>query len=282
MEHHVRPVAREELGHARFVLRVADDRAHGKRRMTVAELLRDRVERELRELEEHQPRRREARDLPAQLGADRAAGAGDEHRAALEKAVQSRFIERHGVAAEEIVELDRTQRRDADPARDDVRKRGHGHDRDARVAAELDGALAPAVARFRHGDDRLRHRVALRDLADAIDPPFDLHPRERRALLAGIVVQHADHAPLRARRELLDQRGGRGARTQNQHRIGLRLRQQRGDPPLAPGAVGKPAAAHRRRKQDRCDEIDRPRHRLAGAQQREQRGNQRRRDADRD
>ena len=282
MEHDFGAVARKELGDARLVLRIADDGAHGERRMAILEFLRDRVQRKLGHLEEHQPRRREARDLAAELGADRAAGAGDQHRAAVEKAMQSRVVERDGVAAEQVVELDRAQRRHAHPARDDVGKRGHGHHRDARLAAELDGALALAVARFRHGDDRLRHRVALRDLADAIDPAFDLHPRERRALLAGIVVQHADHAPLRARRELLDQRGGRGARTQNQHRIGLRLRQQRGDPPLAPGAVGKPAAAHRRRKQDRCDEIDRPRHRLAGAQQREQRGNQRRRDADRD
>ena len=118
MEDDVRPVAGEDLGDARLVLRVADRRDDLDRRAPVAELL----------LDACRARTPTARTAPcargakraicaAQLGADRAAGAGDQHRLAAEEALQPGLVELHRVAAEQVVELDRPQRRDADPAR---------------------------------------------------------------------------------------------------------------------------------------------------------------------
>src|SRR5690348_11972373 len=120
VKHHVRLVARKELADARLILRVADDCAHGERRIAIGKLLRDRIKRELGKLEEHEARRREARNLAAQLGADRSARAGDEHRAALEEAVQAGVIERYRIASEQVIELDRAQCRDADPPGNNV------------------------------------------------------------------------------------------------------------------------------------------------------------------
>src|SRR3954470_4643262 len=106
VEYHVGPIAREKLAHARFVLRIADDRADRQRRMAILELLRDRIESELGQLEEHQTRGGEAGDLPAKLRADRAAGAGDEHRASIKEPMQPGIVERDRITAEQIIQLD--------------------------------------------------------------------------------------------------------------------------------------------------------------------------------
>src|SRR5260370_1281073 len=103
----------------------------------VAEFLLDGIESELRVLEEHDARRSETRDLPAQLGADRPARAGDQDRLAVDKSVQPGFVELHRVAPEQVVELDRAQRRHADVARDDVGERGNGHHGKPRGGAKL-------------------------------------------------------------------------------------------------------------------------------------------------
>ncbi len=168
VEHDLRRVAREYLLHAPRVLRVADrcrDRHAGQ---AVAELLLYRVQREFGDVEEHDPRRREARDLARELRADRAAGARDEDRLAVEKAVQARGVERHRVATQQVVELDLAHRRDADASRDDVPERRHGHDGNAGLRAKLHRALSRAVRRAGHRHDRLRDPEPRRDLAHAL------------------------------------------------------------------------------------------------------------------
>ncbi len=271
MEHGVRPVAREHFPHPLLVLRVADRRDHLERRPAVAEFLLDRVERELGELEEHQARRVEARDLAAELGADRAAGAGDEDGPAADEGLEARFVERHRVAAEQVVELDRAQRRDAHLARDDVAQRRHGHHRDAGRGAQLDRALPLAVRSLRHGDDRLLDAVALRRVGHARHRAEHLHAGEGGAALGRVVVEHAHDAPLRAGGEVLQQRRRRGAGADHEHRHRLRMRDDRQQPAFAPGAVGEAVAAHRQREQQRRDEKHRARHLRLQAREREQR-----------
>src|SRR5580765_7341489 len=116
MEYHFGAMALEHLAHAPRILGVADHGDDLEGRAAVAELLLDRVERELRVLEEHEARRREARDLAAELRADGAAGAGDEHRAALQKRAQPGVVELDRIASQQVVELDLPQGRHADLA----------------------------------------------------------------------------------------------------------------------------------------------------------------------
>ena len=88
MEHDLRPVAREHLADAALVLRVADhgsDR-HPRRRSRNS----CSIEYSANSESSNSTRRagREARDLAAQLRADRAARAGDQHGLAVQERVQ--------------------------------------------------------------------------------------------------------------------------------------------------------------------------------------------------
>ena len=73
----------------------------------VDELALDLEEAGLAVVDEHEPGRAHAGDLPAQLGADRAARAGHEHHLAGEVPGDRREIDLDGLAAEEVLDLDR-------------------------------------------------------------------------------------------------------------------------------------------------------------------------------
>ncbi len=148
--------------------------------------------------------------------------------------------------------------------------------------AQVHHALALAVRRFGHGNDRLRDAVALRVHADARDAAQHLDADQVGAALAQVVVEHADHAPLRTACELLDERRGGGAGADHERRRSLRLCDEGRQMTFAPRAVGEPAATHREREQRRRDEVDRTRHELVEPQHGEQRRHRERRDADRD
>ncbi len=85
---------------------------------------------------------------------------------------------------------------------------------------------------------------------------------------------------MRARREFLDERCGRTARAEDQHRVRLESCHQRHHASLAPGAVGEPATAHGDHEEQRHSEKNGARHHLADAQDRQRRRH--RRAADRD
>ena len=56
-------------------------------------------------IEQHEQPRAHARDLPAQLGADRAAGAGHEHDAVAQVGARLLDLDRHGLAPEHVLDL---------------------------------------------------------------------------------------------------------------------------------------------------------------------------------
>ena len=145
-------------------------------------------------------RRLEARDLAAQLGADRAAGAGDQHRLAVEEAVQAGVVEHHRIAPEQVVELDRPQRaRRCTLPGDDVGRApapsspsmpAAVHSSTARLRSPC---VAPGIAMI-----ACVTPMALGDLArPASMRPEHLHADQLGAALRRIVVEQADHAPVR-------------------------------------------------------------------------------------
>ena len=104
----------------RRVLDVADDRHQRQLRERVGERRLDLVERGFGDVEQHEPRGTEARDLAAQLGADRPARAGHHHHAIAEPFAEARAVEHDGIAPEQVVELDVADRGEREPAADQV------------------------------------------------------------------------------------------------------------------------------------------------------------------
>ena len=100
-------------------------------------------ERVLGVVDQDDPLGAERRDLAAELRADRAAGAGDEHGLAGDVGGDRRDVELDGLAPEDVLDLDLAElAREVEVAGDqlvDARQRLHG---DAGVAAGVDDPLA--------------------------------------------------------------------------------------------------------------------------------------------
>src|SRR5690606_16910999 len=84
----------------------------------------DAVEVEFAVLEEHQGQRPAGKNLPAQLGADRTAGAGDHHHLITNAALEQIPARRHRIAAEQVDDVHFLQVADADPAAGQVHEAG--------------------------------------------------------------------------------------------------------------------------------------------------------------
>ena len=106
MEDDRRAVLGEHLAHALVLLAVGEHGDGVEHVAVLDELAPDREEVVLGVVEQHQLARADARDLAAQLGADRAAGAGDEHDAAGEVAADAVELHPHRLAAEHVLDLD--------------------------------------------------------------------------------------------------------------------------------------------------------------------------------
>ena len=101
-----RAVLGEHLAHALLLLAVGEHRGEHRRRHValVLELALDREEVVLGVIEQHDPVGLDARDLAAQLRADRAAGAGHEHRLARQVGADALELHVHGLAAEHVLD----------------------------------------------------------------------------------------------------------------------------------------------------------------------------------
>jgi hypothetical protein len=84
MEDDARPVALEDLAHLRAVAAIAEDAGNRRKVAFAHQLALDVEEGRLGLLHQHEPGRADTGDLATELGADRAAGAGDEHGLASE------------------------------------------------------------------------------------------------------------------------------------------------------------------------------------------------------
>ena len=181
----------------------------------------------------------DARDLAAQLGADRAAGAGDQHAAAGQVAAGQLGLHPHRLAAEHVLhphlahlahELGAVLEQ-----LEDGRHRAH---RDAAGAARADDARAQRAGRRGDGD---QHLVGL----DVVE-----HARE---LVAWCRAPRARGRPARAacaRRRRRSRPGGsrgRGCAGSRAAAAGRRRRRRRSAPSARRAGRGSRAAAARRR-----------------------------------
>ena len=110
MENHLRRMRLEDLGETRRILDIAGQRNQRDIRHMNREPLLQGVKRKLALLEENQFPRAESRQLPAQLAADRAAGAGYQNRLAAHHVGDMPGIDPHRLTAQQILDLDRADR----------------------------------------------------------------------------------------------------------------------------------------------------------------------------
>ena len=110
-------------------------------------------------IEQDQPARADACDLPAELGADRAAGAGDQHHLAGEVAADAIQLHPHGLAPEDVLDLDRAHlAHSAAAGLQQLEDRRHRAHRDRLPATGLHNTRAQGA---RRRGDRDHHLVGL-------------------------------------------------------------------------------------------------------------------------
>jgi hypothetical protein len=116
----VRPDVRKHLIDA---ARIGDVGDHGFERNFISRKLVGDVEQAvLVAIDEHQPHRSSPDDLPAQLGADRAACASDEHAFVGEELDDWRVVEAHRIPSEQVFDLQLADLLDVDALADQIRE----------------------------------------------------------------------------------------------------------------------------------------------------------------
>ena len=193
MEDDAGPVLVEDLAELAGVLHVADDRGCGAEAALAHELSLDLEERRLGVVEQHELGGPDARDLPAELGADGAPGSRDQNDLAREVARDGRDVDVDGLAAEHVLHLDGAQLAGqvAIPG-DEVgkaRERLHG---DVERPRRLDDAGPQLTRRGRDRDQHLVGAPVADDVLELRHGAEHAHAVQSQVPLAGIVVQEPD------------------------------------------------------------------------------------------
>ncbi len=198
MEDHVGAVLGEHLAHPLLLLAVGQ---HGDGAGEVAVLLEvaaDLEEVVLGVVEQDEALGRHARDLPAQLGADRAAGAGDEHGLVVQVGPDALELHPHGLAAEDVLDADLADLpHDGRAAAEELEDRRRRADGDRADATRGDDTLAHGARRRWDGDDDLvglglvEHATQIVLVRGAQNLEVGAQPHVE---LARVVVDEADRA----------------------------------------------------------------------------------------
>ncbi len=144
-------------------------------------------------VEQHEQLRAHAGDLAHELGADRAAGAGDQH--ALVGEIGADAIEGHddGIATEHVLDADLAQlTRELDAAAQELEHGRQGPHLDVTVAALGDDLAPQHAGRRGNRDHHLVGRAAVEHLSDLIGGPEHLQALGLHAALSRVVVDEAD------------------------------------------------------------------------------------------
>jgi hypothetical protein len=248
------PVALEDLPELGAVPAVGEHRHARGEVALLDELALDLEERRLRRVDEHEPRRLHARDLAAELGADRTAGARDEHGLPGEVRGDGGQVDLDRLAAEDVLDLHGADLgREAEVAGDQLvqaRQRLHWH---ALGARHLDD---PTTKLARRGGDRDQHLVGpvvAQDVRQVVGRAEHAHAEQAHSALARVIVDEPDRRrgdDLRALELLHDQPAGI-AGADDQH-----LPAARDDPALGPLDHGSREQARARDEGEQQQRID--------------------------
>ena len=215
----------EHLAHALALLAVGEHRDGVLHVPVVDQLALDLEQVVLGVVEQDQLARADARDLAAQLGADRAAGAGDEHRAPGQIAAGELGLHPHRLAAEDVLHphLAHLPHQAAAVLQqlEHGRHRAHGH---AALAARAHDARAHRAGSRRDRDQHLVGRDVVEHAPQLLRAAQHLQPAvDPRVLLARVVVDEADRAEAEVgvAQDLAQQQPAAVAGAHDQHRAGV-------------------------------------------------------------
>ena len=204
VEDDVGAVLREDLAHPDGVLAVGEDRGGAAEVAVVLELAPDLEQAVLGVLDQHEPLGADARDLAAELRADRAAGARHEHHLPAEVGADAIDLHAHRLAAEDVLDLHLAHlAQQVDAAREQLEDGGERPDRDAALAARGHDLLAQDARRRGNRDDHLVRLGPVEHARELRGQALHLDAAEPDPLLARVVVDESDrHAELRVAAEL--------------------------------------------------------------------------------
>jgi hypothetical protein len=225
VEDDVGPVALEDLAQPPLVAHVGE---HGHARAEAAlvhELALDLEERALGLVDEHDPLRLGARELAAELGADRAPGTGDEDGLARDVRRDRAHVDLDRLAAEQVLHLDRPDLvGEVEIAGDQLvqaRQRLHG---DVLGARDVDDPRALVARRGRDRDQHLVRAAVAEDVRELVGRAEDADPVQAHVPLARVVVDEPDRRVAERGRaqHLLQHQLGRVAGTDEDHLLAPR------------------------------------------------------------
>ena len=139
-----------------------------------------------------------AQDLAAEFAANGAAAAGDEHALAGQQLAHRPRFRADGVAAQEVLQADVAHLLEADGAVEQLVKTGDGARLDARLLADAHDLANLDAGRSGHGDDDVVHAVALDQGGDGGAVAQHGCTIDGEAVLAGVIVNKADHVKAQA------------------------------------------------------------------------------------
>ena len=229
------------------VFDIAHQTHQGQVREALAQVLLGLVEGELAELEQDETAGAKAGNLAAQLGADRAARTGHHHGAAADQAGDGVFVELHRLTAQHVFGLDVAHAVDAGAAFAQLIGRGHGHHGQAGGRRQRQHALALLLGGRRHRQDQVGHVGQIGPVGQQVESAPDRDACDAAAMLAGVVIEQADHGPA-AVLDAGNQQLGRGAGAQHQSALAVGLRAG------APGPRGLAEHAHGHARQRQADQ----------------------------
>ena len=133
--------------------------------------------------------------LAAQLRADRAAGAGDEHGLARDHLGDAGFVQLHRLAAEQVFGFDATHPLDARAAVLQLAGRGHGQHLELGGRGGFDGTAALCRRGAGQGHDHVGGAGTQLRRGHVGECPQHWHATDARAALGRVVVEQAEHDP---------------------------------------------------------------------------------------
>ena len=184
---------RHDLVHPLRVRDVADHRLDFGAIAGQAERALDLVEAVLVLLEQDHARGVARRDLTGDLGADRAAGARDHHRAVRELRREIGSVRADRLAEQQVVGLEASGQLGNLPADQHVAEVRHDAERLARLSAAVHDLLAPVARARRAGDDDLVGIALLEDPLQLVAGAEHRHVVDPHALEVRVAVHEADH-----------------------------------------------------------------------------------------